>query len=166
MSTLLTGLGPLRTLTTKPVNSPLPPSFLWCAGPVYTLTAALSLVMVMVLARQDRTPVNLLMLADCLNGCLHSGLALFGQSPAFAGLAWPAYCCAHSLLLGTAILLNRLVPVAIAVHRYLLVCHGPRLRGGQPGLGAVITVTALVLPAALRDPTATSVGNVSIHGVA
>ena len=165
MSALLTGLGPLLPLTTKPVNSPLPPSFLWCAGPVYTLTAGLNLVMGMVLARQDRTPVNLLMLADCLTGCLHSVLALFGQSPAFTGLAWPAYCYAHFLLLGTAILLNRLVPVAIAVHRYLLVCHGPRLRGRQPRLGVVITLVALLLPAALRDRTATSVGIVSIHGV-
>ena len=117
---LLTKLGPVEILTTQPVNSALPAWFAEASPIIFLTTAGLNLALVGLLAGKDRTPVNLLILADCLAGCVHSGLASVQFSPVFRGLAWPAYCAAHLATVNLVILINRSVAVAIAVYRYLL----------------------------------------------
>ena len=139
----------MNLLTTDPVNQGLSAEFMAASSAVYLTTAVLNLLLVLLLARLDRTAVNLLMLMDCLTGCLHSGLAIVQHSTVFRGLDWPAYCAIHNTLMDFFILVNRSVPVAIAVYRYLLVCHGPRLRGREAGLGRLVSAAALLAPAAL-----------------
>ena len=116
----LTTLGPVGLLKTHPVNSALPAWFAEASPIIFLTTAVLNLALVGLLVGKDRTTVNLLMLADCLAGCLHSGLASVQFSPVFRGLAWPAYCAAHLATANLVVLINRSVAVAIAVYRYLL----------------------------------------------
>ena len=136
-------------LNTHPVNMGLSINFMVASSAVYLTTSGLNLFLVQLLARQDRTPVNLLMLVDCLAGSLHSGLAIVQHSTMFRGLDWPTYCAAHTAVMWLFILVNRSVPVAIAVYRYLLVCQGPRLWGQETRLGRAVLTAALLAPAAL-----------------
>ena len=126
-----TAAGLVQILTTNKVNERSSPQFWAVSSLVYSTTAGLNLVLVVLLAWRDRTPVNILMMVDCAAGCLQSVLTAFFNSPTFQCLDLPAVCAATVMLVNWCILLNRCVPVAIAVYRYLLVCHAPRMLGQE-----------------------------------
>ena len=140
LSEVKTAAGLVQLLTTHKVNERISPQFWAVSSLVCSTTAGLNLVLVVLLAWRDRTPVNILMMADCAAGCLHSVLAAFFNSPAFQSLDLPAVCAITVILVNWCFLLDRCVPVAIAVYRYLLVCHAPRMLGQEATFSLMITV--------------------------
>ena len=81
------------------------------------LTGLLNLLVVMMLWENRKTIINQMMILDCTNSILYSCMSTFQQSPYYMGLDMDVYCIAHHGILHTAMMANRLFPIAIVLYR-------------------------------------------------
>ena len=71
------------------------------------------------LAAKESTTVNTLMLMDCLAAVPLAVIGAFQQSPLYRGINSVYYCLPHLVLYTALTIFNRMVPVAIALFRYV-----------------------------------------------
>ena len=86
------------------------------------LTFAINLWAGFSILRKERTGINSLIVCDCVVNVVSSLHSSFLQSP-WSILGSPIPCLLNLLLLQLLTSWNRLVPVAIAAFRYIMVCH-------------------------------------------
>ena len=92
-------------------------SFLQLTIPLGTLTILANLLVFKILWKEEKTPVNQLLMIHCLTNISGTILGMFRQSPFYTGLAFEVYCTGHISMELTLVTINRLVPVTIASYR-------------------------------------------------
>ena len=102
---------------TEIVNKKLNVNFMYFTIPLCLMTVLLNMSVLNILRKKEKTPVNQLMMIDCIICILYTPLSTFAQSPYFRGLDVGVYCYIQLLLTYCCVTFNRLCPVAIAVFR-------------------------------------------------
>ena len=103
----------------KIVNKSHQFSFLFFTIPVCVGTILLNTGVMMILRNEEKTIVNQLMILDSMVNIVSTFLVTFQQSPYFRGLGVQAYCYPNLVVVTACIIFNRLLPVSIAVFRYI-----------------------------------------------
>ena len=87
------------------------------------------------LHRKEKTKMSCLIIINCFANILTMSLASIGFLPWLAPNSWSG-CLTYSSLMMALITWNRLLPIAIVVVRYVLVCHAVfcHNHGGDSGL--------------------------------
>ena len=96
--------------------------FLVANIPIFLATFAINVWASNCILQRERTGLNRLVVCDCVLNVVSSLHSAFLQSP-WSLLASSTPCLISTFLLYLLICWNRLVPVAIAVFRYVMVCH-------------------------------------------
>jgi hypothetical protein len=103
---------------TELVNQPVEDEVYWIRLPLLAATLVVNIAAAVVIQRKEDTPINRLIIWDCLLNVMTMIIAM-GERHKLSN----AYLCSiwmFSIL--TLSTWNRLVPVGIAVFRYVLVC--------------------------------------------
>ena len=79
----------------------------------------LNMSVLMMIWKKEKTIVNQLMKLGCLVNIIYSSLGTFQQSPYYRSMGLEVYCFPHLMISFTAVVFNRLLPVAIVVFRYV-----------------------------------------------
>ena len=104
---------------TEIMNKKFEFGFLLLTIPMCLLTLALNMSVLMMLWKTEKTIVNQLMKLDCIVNIVFSCLGTFQQSPFFRSLGMEVFCFPHIMLIYATGIFNRLLPVAIAVFRWV-----------------------------------------------
>ena len=99
------------------VNRKVEFSFMSFTIPLCLATLLLNMRVLMLLWKKEKTIINQMMVVDCSVNILCSSMGTFTQSPYYRGMGLDVYCYPHMVLSFALIILNRLLPVAIAVFR-------------------------------------------------
>ena len=86
------------------------------------VTFAINLWAGICILRKERTGIHWIIIYDCVLNVASSLHTTFLQSP-WSLLGFPTPCLLNTFLLHLLIYSDRLVPVAIAAFRYIMVCH-------------------------------------------
>ena len=110
--------------------------YLFANIPISLVTFAINLWAGMVILRKERTVIHWLIICDCVLNIVSSLHTSFLQSP-WSMLASPIPCLLNLIALHLLTAWNRLVPVAIAAFRYIMVCHAVFVHnhGGEKKVG-------------------------------
>ena len=90
--------------------------------PILLLTILINLYARKVISAKDKTLINTLLMRDCLVNIVCSVLQTFRYSP-WVFLQVSPFCVTLIGVFTSLAMFNRLVPIAIVVYRYLMVCH-------------------------------------------
>ena len=90
--------------------------------PILVLTISINLYARNVISAKDKTLINTLLMRDCLVNIVCSVLQTFRYSP-WVFLEVEPLCATLIGVFASLAMFNRLVPIAIVVYRYLMVCH-------------------------------------------
>ena len=104
------------------VNETKPMVFFVANIPIFLATFAINVWASNCILQRERTGLNRLVVCDCVLNVVSSLHSAFLQSP-WSLLASSTPCLISTFLLYLLVCWNRLVPVAIAVFRYVMVCH-------------------------------------------
>ena len=105
---------------TEIMNKKFEFSFLLLTIPMCMVTLVLNMSVLMMLWKTEKTIVNQLMKSDCIVSIMFSSLGTFQQSPFFRSLGLEVFCFPHIMLTYASGIFNRLLPVAIAVFRWVV----------------------------------------------
>ena len=112
----------LVTGLVEEVNVPIGLSYTWANIPIFLLTLLVNAWAVVVIRSREVTDINNLIVWDCGANVATMAHIGFQHSPWFVAL--PTTLCLLNTFAGIFLLnWNKLVPVAIALFRYLLVCR-------------------------------------------
>jgi hypothetical protein len=103
---------------TELVNQPAEEEVYWASLALLAVTLVVNTAAVVVLRRKENTPINRLIIWDCIINLL----TMFTTCIPFRKLNNAYLCSIWISCITTLSLWNRLVPVGIAVFRYMLVC--------------------------------------------
>jgi hypothetical protein len=117
---------------TELVNRPAEDVFSWTSLPVLATAIIVNLTAAVLLRRKEDTAVNRIIIWDCLiNIVTMFMLTVFGPTPWFKG--HNGYLCIVPLVINNTLTVwNRLVPIAIVVFRYLMVCSTTAVQCSAP----------------------------------
>ena len=110
--------------------------YLFANIPISLVTFAINLWAGTSILRKERTGIHCLIVCDCLLNVVSSLHTSFLQSP-WSILRFSIPCLFNTFLLHLLTSWNRLVPVAIAAFRYIMVCHAVFVQnhGGEKMVG-------------------------------
>ena len=104
------------------MNVAKPRVYLFANIPITLATFAINLWAGLSILKKERTGIHCLIVSDCVLNVVSSLLTSFIQSPwSLLGASTP--CLLTTFLMHLLTSWNRLVPVAIAAFRYIMVCH-------------------------------------------
>ena len=106
---------------TEVINSPRQFIYLVASLVALPINMAINTAAILVIQRNEKTVINNLVVCDCIANMLSMAIVSFLQSP-FAILRSPLLCSVEIFVKFSITVWNRLVPVAIVVFRYLMVC--------------------------------------------
>jgi hypothetical protein len=109
------------------------------------IATAVNIGAVVIIQSRESCGINRLIVFDCGVNILSMVAGAISQAGWFVGQSWPA-CVASTALLIATTTWNRLVPVAIVVFRYLMVCQAVwvhNLGGEKPLLRRILAVVAV-----------------------
>ena len=104
------------------VNAPISLSYTWANIPLFLLALLVNAWATVVIRSREVTDINNLIVWDCVANVATMAKTSFQQSPWFVAMPTP-FCMLYSFIDNFLLNWNKLVPVAIALFRYLLVCH-------------------------------------------
>ena len=142
---LLKSLGfNLELLDMELVNKDPEKFYIWAHATTSTIAIPVNLYAAACIRRKEKTKMSCLIIISCLANILTMSLATFQFFPWFTPNSWPV-CLTHSSLMMTLMTWNRLVPIAIVVFRYVMVCHAITCHnnGGESGVWRAV-MAALV----------------------
>ena len=108
--------------TNELINQPVDPDYLWLNLALLAVTTVLNLSAIVVLAAKENTGITSLIIVDCFINILITAFATVTFSP-WSILKSDALCAVSYSTLSTLGTFNRLVPVAVVLLRYIMVCH-------------------------------------------
>ena len=116
----------IETIRTKLVNQPRDESYLWGSFFVCVVSLVVNIAAVVVIGKKERTGVNHLIILDSFANILTAMVQTFNSmiltNSVFTALKGNATACILNMSgLYTLGIWNRLVPVGLALYRYLLV---------------------------------------------
>ena len=127
-------LGNLTLLAngTEVVNEPRSPAYAWANAPLLAITAFINLWAAVVIRGKERNSLHAAMVCDCFVNILSMAIHVLAQSPWYK-LGSTEACTGFVFYLMFMLTWNRLIPVVIAIFRYLMVCHAVRCHnfGGE-----------------------------------
>jgi hypothetical protein len=103
---------------TQLVNQPEEEAVFWTKLALLAATLAVNIAAVVILWQKDDTPINRLIISDCLINIMTMFITIIPHH----NLNNAYLCSIHVFSTMTLSLWNRVVPVGIAVIRYVLVC--------------------------------------------
>ena len=104
------------------VNAPISLSYTWANIPLFLLTLLVNAWALVVIRSREVTDINNLIIWDCVANVATMAINGFQQSPWCVAITFPI-CIMCTLIESFLVNWNKLVPVAIALFRYLLVCQ-------------------------------------------
>ena len=112
-------------ISTTVVNQPRDEGYFWASLLICALTLVVNVAAVVVIGRKEKTGVNQLIVLDSFANMITALIQLF-NSMALTNLTTSSSCQATVCIFDVAMLFifgtwNRLVPVVLALYRYLLV---------------------------------------------
>ena len=108
----------VNLLDTEIVNEGVDWWFMYFTIPVWVVTLLLNLCVITMLW-ENKTMINQYMILDCSVSVVYSSLSTFQQSPYFVGLSSDVFCIVHMTLLMCCTQANRLLPIIIALYRWV-----------------------------------------------
>ena len=112
----------LEPISTMVVNQPRDEVYLWSSLLISALTLVVNMAAVAVIGRKEKTGVNHLIVLDCFANVLTALVQLFNFMALTNSSSFQAIVCIFDVAMLTIFgTWNRLVPVVLALYRYLLV---------------------------------------------
>jgi hypothetical protein len=136
----------LYQLDTVPVNQEAELVYMWASIAMVVAAIAVNVPAAVCIRQKERTGISRLIVIDCGANIMTVVLAAATQTP-WSILGSAPACLTNSILLTILTTWNRLVPVAIAVFRYLMVCHAVfcHNHGGDGPVWQVVTSGLVVV---------------------
>ena len=142
--------------TSLQVNAANLKSYLFVGISVTLVTFLVNLWAGLSILKKEKNRVHNLIALDCLVNVISSlHNSLLAQSP-WSQLISPTTCLINTSFIYMLVFWNRLVPVAIAAFRYILVCHSVFVHnhGGEKKVGQLLLLSVVPLPVtSLSSPT-------------
>ena len=164
-SAMLLLLGNLTLLAngTEVVNEPRSPAYAWANAPLLAITVFINLWAAVVIRGKERNSLHAVIVCDCFINILIMASHVLAQSPWYK-LGSAEACTGfvfYSLFFMTW---NRLIPVGIAIFRYLMVCHAVRCHnfGGERRIWQVLN--SFILGLCLTGGAVTTITRSSSFG--
>ena len=112
----------LEPISTMVVNQPRDEVYLWSSLLISALTLVVNMAAVAVIGRKEKTGVNHLIVLDCFANVLTALVQLFNFMALTNSSSFQAIVCIFDVAMLTIFgTWNRLVPVVLALYRYLMV---------------------------------------------
>ena len=108
--------------TNELINQPVDPDYLWLNLTLFGVTTVLNLSAILVLKAKENTGITTLVIWDCFVNILLTAIGTVTFSP-WSILHSDALCAVFYSTLSTLGTFNRLVPIAVVLLRYIMVCH-------------------------------------------
>ena len=121
------------------INVPNSLGHLYLYLPLLALTLTLNIWGVVVISGKEKTGINSLIVVDCFANFFIMAISTLGHSP-WSNFEWSSLCTFFILFQSVLTVFNRLVPVAIATTRYIMICH-PTFsinQGGEKRISAIV----------------------------
>ena len=116
----------IQPITAKVVNEPRDEAFLWASLFIGAVTLVVNTVAVIVIRRKERTAVNRLIVFDSFANVLTALVQMLNLMVLTTSSSNDIVCIFNMAMLLTLTTWNRLVPVVLAIFRYLLVSILPQ----------------------------------------
>ena len=132
-------------MNTLQVNAGYLKGYLFVGISVTVVTFIVNLWAGVSILKKEKNRVHNLIALDCLVNVISSlHNSLLAQSP-WSQLISPTSCLINTSFIYILVFWNRLVPVAIAAFRYILVCHSAFVHnhGGEKKVGLLLSVVPL-----------------------
>ena len=114
----------MEPISTMFVNRVRDEIYLWTSLLICSVTLVINTAAVVVIGRKEKTGVNLLIVLDSFANMLTALIQLFNSMALTTSSSYQAIFCIFNLaMLFIFATWNRLVPVVLALYRYLLVSH-------------------------------------------
>ena len=128
------------------INQPRASAYLWANIPIVLFTLIINCCAVVVIGKKEQNGINKLIVGDCVVNVVVILVMTFNQSPWFIMKSSPP-CLMNTSILLIITMWNRLVPVGIAVFRYIMVCHPVYTtnHGGDKGIMKMVTLAIIIL---------------------
>ena len=111
----------IQPINAKVVNEPRDKAFLWASLFIGAVTLVVNTVAVIVIGGKERTAVNRLIVFDSFANVLTALVQMFNLMALTTSSSNDIFCIVDMAMLIILATWNRLVPVVLALHRYLLV---------------------------------------------
>ena len=125
--------------SSHPINVPNPLTYVYLNLPLLALTLTLNLWAVVVISGKEKTGINFLLIINCFASIFFMALGTLRQSPWFS-FESSTLCMVFVFFYIFLNIFNRLVPVAIAIILYIMICH-PTFsinQGGEKRISAIV----------------------------
>ena len=111
----------LERISTTVVNQPRDEVYLWSSLLIFAVTLVVNWAAVVVIGRKEKTGVNRLIVLDCFANVLTALVQMLNLMALTTSISNDMVCIFDIAMLVTLTTWNRLVPVVLALYRYLLV---------------------------------------------
>ena len=111
----------LEPISTLVVNEPRDKVYLWASLSVCAVTLVVNTAAVIVIGRKEKTGINQLIVLDSFANMLTALVQMFNSMALTSSSSNGIVCICDMAMLFILSTWNRLVPVVLALHRYLLV---------------------------------------------
>ena len=111
----------IEPISTMVVNEPRDEGYLWASLFVFAVTLVVNIAAVIVIGRKEKTGINRLIVLDSFANVLTALVQMFNLMALTTSSSNDIVCIFDMAMLIILATWNRLVPVVLALYRYLLV---------------------------------------------
>ena len=111
----------IESVSATVVNEPRDEIYLWASLIIFAVTLVVNIAAVIVIGRKEKTGINRLIVLDSFANVLTALVQMFNLMALTTSSSNDIVCIFNIAMLVTLTTWNRLVPVVLALYRYLLV---------------------------------------------
>ena len=126
------------------INEPRSVTYLYLNLTLLAVTMTLNIWAVKVISAKEKTGINYMLITDCFASIVYMVLGTLRQFPWFS-FESSTLCTVYIFFLVFLTIFNRMVPVAVATIRYIMICH-PTFsinQGGEKRISAIVRNTII-----------------------
>ena len=111
----------IESVSATVVNEPRDEIYLWASLIIFAVTLVVNIAAVIVIGRKEKTGINRLIVLDSFANVLTALVQMFNLMALTTSSSNDIFCIFDMATLFTLTTWNRLVPVVVALYRYLMV---------------------------------------------
>ena len=111
----------IESVSATVVNEPRDEIYLWASLIIFAVTLVVNIAAVIVIGRKEKTGINRLIVLDSFANMLTALVQMFNLMALTTSSSNDIFCIFDMATLFTLTTWNRLVPVVVALYRYLMV---------------------------------------------
>ena len=111
----------IESVSATVVNEPRDEIYLWASLIIFAVTLVVNIAAVIVIGRKEKTGINRLIVLDSFANMLTALVQMFNLMALTTSSSNDIFCIFDMATLLTLTTWNRLVPVVVALYRYLMV---------------------------------------------